>query len=252
MFRSEDAGRTWEGVAGFNQHPDLRKWLGDLPGGPPGGATLHSINIDPRDPNHLYAGISAGGFFESTDKGADWQPLNAGVEAYFLPDPSTPYGHDPHCVRLHPLAPDRLYRQDHCGLYRLDRPASNWIRIGKRMPKSVGDIGFPVVPHPRDADTAWVFPMDGSSVWPRVSPGGKPAAYVTRDAGKSWERQAKGFPERDAWWTVKRQAMCADTNDPLGLYVGTTSGEVWASRDEGKSWRCVARHLPEIFAVAAA
>jgi hypothetical protein len=94
--------------------------------------------------------------------------------------------------------------------------------------------------------------MDGGSVWPRVSPDGKPAAYVSRNAGRSWQRLDRGLPCGQAWWTVKRQAMCADTGKPVGLYFGTTSGEVWASVDEGKRFSCVARHLPEIYAVETA
>src|SRR5206468_3885541 len=180
------------------------------------------------------------------ESGADWQPLIRGVRADFLSDPDPEYGHDPHCVRMHPALPDRLYQQNHCGIYRLDRPAERWQDIGATMPKSVGAIGFPMVLHPSDPDTLWVFPMDGSTVWPRVSPGGKPAAYITRNAGKTWTRQDKGFPRANAWWTVKRQAMTADAHEPVGLYLGTTSGEVWASRTGGTSWTCMARHLPEI------
>jgi hypothetical protein len=120
------------------------------------------------------------------------------------------------------------------------------------MPARVGDIGFPMVVHPRDADTAWVFPMDGTSVWPRTSPGGVPAAFVTRNGGTTWKRLGAGLPERQAWWTVKRQAMTSDARDPVGLYLGTTSGEVWGSRDEGARWTLIARHLPEIYAVETA
>jgi photosystem II stability/assembly factor-like uncharacterized protein len=109
-----------------------------------------------------------------------------------------------------------------------------------------------MVVHARDADTAWVFPMDGTSVWPRTSPGGQPAVYKTRDGGTSWERQNVGLPERQAWWTVKRQAMTSDRGTPLGIYFGTTSGELWASTDEGQRWACVARHLPEIYALECA
>jgi hypothetical protein len=159
--------------------------------------------------------------------------------------------HDPHQVGLCPSNPDRLYQQNHCGIYRLDRPGTRWERIGKTMPKSVGDVGFPIVVHPRDANTIWVFPMDGTDVWPRTSPGGKPAAYVTRNSGKTWKRLADGLPAGEAWFTVKRQAMAADSREPLGLYFGTTSGELWASRDEGARWRSIARHLPEIYAVEA-
>jgi len=120
------------------------------------------------------------------------------------------------------------------------------------MPKKVGDIGFPIVVHPCNANIAWVFPMDGRTVWPRVSPEGRPAAYVTRNAGSSWTRLDKGFPRSNAWWTVKRQAMTRDAHERVGLYLGTTQGEIWASRNEGKTWACIARHLPEIYSVEAA
>jgi photosystem II stability/assembly factor-like uncharacterized protein len=251
LFRSEDAGDTWEPVAGWNDHPHWARWAEWPQEGTPDGSLLHSINVDPRDPAHLYIGLSGGGVFESVDGGSDWHPLNAGSVATFLPDPEPDFGHDPHCVRLHPLAPDRLYQQNHCGIYRMDRPDGRWVRVGDNMPRDVGDIGFPIELHPRDPDTAWVFPMDGSDVWPRTSPDGRPAAFVTRDAGESWMRCDGGLPAR-GWFTVKRQAMTTDAADPVGVYFGTTSGEMWASVDEGAYWTCIAQHLPEIYSVECA
>jgi len=221
---------------------------GSRPGSPI-GQLLHSILVDPRDPRHLYPGISSRGVFESTDGGRDWRPLNAGCAADFMPGPDPEYGHDAHCVAQHPLQPDRLYQQDHCGIYRLDRPATRWVRIGEAMPRRIGDIGFPVVLHPRDPDKSWVFPMDGTTVWPRISVGGKPAVYGTRNAGKSWQRLDGRLPRTQGWFTVLRQAMCADAHERLGLYFGTTAGEVWASTNEGESWRCIARHLPQIYSL---
>ena len=97
-------------------------------------------------------------------------------------------------MRLHPLRPDRLYQQNHCGIYRMERADGTWERIGDNMPRDVGDIGFPIELHPRDPDTAWVFPMDGTDVWPRTSPDGRPAVYVTRDAGESWTRCDRACP----------------------------------------------------------
>jgi photosystem II stability/assembly factor-like uncharacterized protein len=94
--------------------------------------------------------------------------------------------------------------------------------------------------------------MDGTEVWPRTSPGGRPAVYRTRDGGRSWKRLDKGLPRNQAWYTVKRQAFAADACDPVGLYFGTTSGELWTSADEGKSWRSLSAYLPHIYAVETA
>jgi len=252
LFRSTDGGDSWESVTGFNDHPMYRAWTGGEQDGTPDGPKLHSILIDPRDGAHLYLGMSSGGVFESLDRGGSWAPLNQGCEADFLPlNTGIEYGHDPHCVRQHPLAPDVLYQQNHCGIYRMQRPEGRWERIGKAMPKQVGDIGFPMVLHPRDPRTVWVFPMDGTSVWPRTSPDARPAAYVTRNAGKSWKRLDAGLPRKNAWFTVFRQAMTADARDPIGVYFGTTCGEIWGSRNEGAKWACLARHLPHVYALEA-
>jgi hypothetical protein len=252
LFRSADGGVTWKPHSMINDDPQYRTWMGTVQDGTPDGPKLHSIIVDPRDPKHLYFAMSGGGVHESRDGGRTFAPLINGLEVVEGFDRNEVAFHDPHCVRLCPSNPDRLYQQNHCGIYRLDRPSDTWVRIGKSMPKRVGDIGFPLVLHPRDDQTVWVFPMDGSTVWPRVSPDGVPAAYVTRNGGKTWQRLDSGLPQKQAWWTVKRQAMTGDGQDPVGLYFGTTSGELWASRDAGRKWTCIARHLPEIYAVEAA
>jgi photosystem II stability/assembly factor-like uncharacterized protein len=250
LFRSDDGGNRWQPVAGFNDHPMNARWAPGL--ATPDGEILHSILVDPRDARHLYLAISIGGVFESTDGGRDWAPLNEGCAADFLPDPTVPYGHDPHCVVLHPGNPDRLYQQNHCGIYRLDRPARQWRRIGAAMPKRIGDIGFPIVLHPADPDTAWVLPMDGTKVWPRTSIDGRPAVYVTRNAGRTWRRLDRGLPAKQAWLTVLRQAMCVAARPDPVLYFGTTAGEVWSGRNGGASWQRIAGHLPEIYSVTCA
>ena len=254
LFRSEDGGVTWAPFSSINDDPQYREWMGTEKDGTPDGPKLHSIIVDPRDPKHLYFGMSGGGVHESRDGGTTWRVLIDGMEVVegFGFDAKLSTFHDPHCLRLCPSNPDRMYQQNHCGIYRIDRPSDTWVRIGKTMPKKVGDIGFPLVVHPRDDNTAWVFPMDGTQVWPRVSPDGKPAVYVTKNGGKSWQRQDAGMPKTQGWWTVKRQCMTGDTRDPVGLYFGTTSGELWMSRDEGRKWVCIARHLPEIYALEAA
>jgi len=252
LFRSEDGGVSWTPLPAVNDDPRFREWMGSAQDGTPDGPKLHSIVIDPRDPSHLLFGMSGGGVHESRDAGRTWATLIEGMQVVEGFDAATVTFHDPHCVRISPSNPDRLYQQNHCGIYRLDRPGTAWQRIGRAMPADVGDVGFPMVVHPRDADTAWVFPMEGTDVWPRTSPGGRPAAYVTRDGGRSWQRLDRGLPQQQAWWTVKRQAMTADALPEPALYLGTTGGELWIGHDGGARWANIARHLPEIYAVEVA
>lgn len=251
LFRSADGGASWSEFSCINDDPDYRRWFGSQQDGTPDGPKMHSIIVDPRDPKHLYFGMSGGGVHETRDGGKTFSTLIDGLEVVGGFDASDPSFHDPHCVRMCPSNPDRLYQQNHCGIYRMDRADGRWVRIGKAMPKKVGDVGFPMVVSPHDDQTAWVFPMDGSDVWPRVSPGGKPAAYVTRNGGKKWTRQDVGLPSENAWWTVKRQAMSVDSLPTTGVYFGTASGELWGSRNGGESWYLIARNLPEIYAVEA-
>ena len=201
LFRSNDGGRGWEPFSTINGDPQFRKWMGAIQDGTPDGPKLHSITVDPRDPKHLYIGMSGGGVHETRDGGASWTLLIDGLDVVegFGFNKADPTFHDPHCIRMCPTNPDRLYQQNHCGIYRIDRPSTAWTRIGRAMPKAVGDIGLPMAVHSHNDKAAYVFPMDGLSVWPRTSPAGKPAAYVTRNAGKSWQRLDAGLPGKQAW-----------------------------------------------------
>ena len=176
-------------------------------------------------------------------------PQLKGCHAEFLPQPDAEYGHDPHCVRVHPLNPDRLHQQNPCGIYRLDRPERRWERIETHMPQKIGDIGFPLLLDHRNPENLRVFPMDGGSVWPQVCPGGKPAAYCSRNGGSSWTRQDSGFHRSQAWWTVRRQGMTSNHYDPIGLYFRHHEWGGLGSRNEVAKWSCLVRHLPEIYSL---
>ena len=249
LFRSEDGGGTWKSVDGFNQNPSWDKWTAKSPEGYPKVSKLHSILINSMDKNHMYIGMSYGGVFESIDQGKTWKPLNKGVEADYLKKSKSDYGHDPHSVVQHPYKPERLYQQNHCGIYRIDRPKKNWTRIGDNMPADIGDIGFPIAIHPEDPNTLWVFPIEGTESWSRVCPDGQPSLYCSKDGGDSWFRQDIGLPMRNAWLTVLRKSLSTDSLIEAGVYFGTTSGTLWMSDNEGNSWRQIAVHLPRVLAI---
>ncbi len=242
LLRSDDGGQSWEAVAGVLEHPTRERWQ---PGA--GGMCCHSIQLDPADPQRMYVAISAAGSFRTDDGGETWTPANRNVAAEFLPDPYPEVGQCVHKLLLHPARRERLWQQNHCGVYRSDDSGETWERLdGNGLPSG---FGFPIMIHPRDPDTAWVVPEEGAEN--RVTCGGRLGVYQTRDAGASWELTVNGLPER-AWLAVLREASATDRLDPAGLYFGTQSGSVFVSPDEGESWVAAAEQLPPVLSVEVA
>jgi hypothetical protein len=242
LWRSEDGGDTFELVRGLWDHPDRPKWE---PGG--GGQTLHTILPHPSDDQRISVAMSTGGLYRSQDGGASWAPSNSGLEAGYQPEPPPPYGFCVHKVARDPADPDLLFQQHHGGVYSSTDEGGSWNRIDDGLP---ADFGFPIVTHPRDSGTAYVFPLTADM--DRTPPDGRCAVYRTRDGGGSWEARTDGLPSDPFHVGVLRDAMCVDTDTPAGIYVGTRHGSVYASSDEGDHWGTIAQHLPDVFAVRAA
>ena len=242
LFRSQDGGSTWTHVEGLTDHPTRPTWQ---PGA--GGLILHTIVPHPSDRDRIWIGISAVGIFETRDGGVSWEPRNRGVRADFMPDPDPITGQCVHKFAPAAGEPETLYQQNHCGVYRSDDSGATWQEITPGLPS---EFGFPLVTHPRDADAAWVIPLNGADQG-RYMPGGHAAVWRTRDRGGSWTRLDEGLPTSDAFLSVLREAMARDTLDPVGITFGTSTGQLWHSSDEGDSWRMITDTLPEIWAVEA-
>jgi photosystem II stability/assembly factor-like uncharacterized protein len=242
LFRSSDGGQSWQHVAGLQQHPTRPNWQ---PGG--AGLILHSLVTHPTDAQQIWVGISSAGVFHTADGGASWAPRNQGTRCDYLPEEQRypEYGQCVHCLVMAPGRPDRLYQQNHCGMYRSEDGGRQWDSIEQGLPSS---FGFPAATHPSDADTLFLLPLNGD-IAGRYVPEGKAAVWRTRDAGATWQDLRAGLPQRDTFFGVLRQAMATDRLDPAGVYFGSNTGALYASRDEGDSWSCIAQNLPPIHSV---
>jgi hypothetical protein len=241
LFESRDAGASWSLVQGLLDHPHRLRWQ---PGG--GGLCLHTILPDPADRRRLYVGISTGGVYRTDDGGRTWRARNQGIRADFLPDKHPEFGQCVHKFVQHPARPERLFLQNHGGLYRSEDFGESWQEISRGVPS---DFGFPMAIHPRDPDTVYILPLESDQF--RCTPGGRLRVFRTRNAGQSWQALTEGLPQKNALETVLRDALAADSLDPAGVYFGTRSGGVYASRRDGDAWKLIARGLPPVVCVKA-
>ena len=246
LFRSSDGGDSWEMVRGISDHPHARQWQ---PGN--GGLCMHTIV---RDGSRVHLGISTGGHYLSEDGGSTFKACNHGVGAGFVPEPNPEFGQCVHKIARHRDAPGRLYMQNHggwperpgIGVLRSDDYGHSWHSIAKGLPS---DFGFPIVVHPHDEDTVYVVPLEPMT---RACPDGSPAVWRSENAGESWQKQAKGFPKSDSFFTVLRDALDVDDLKAPALYLGTTTGQLWLGRDGGEEWDCLFDSLPPINCVKVA
>lgn len=242
LFRSEDGGESWQHVEGLTKHPSRQHWQ---PGG--GGLILHAILPHPQSGSQLWVGISTAGVFHSSDGGASWEPRNQGTRCDYMPEDQRypEYGQCVHALVMAPGMPDRLYQQNHCGMYRSEDGGKHWQSIENGLPSS---FGFPAAAHPRDPATLYLLPLNGDTAG-RYVPDAKAAVWRTRDAGETWQDLREGLPQHDTFFGVLRRAMTTDALEPAGVYFGTNTGALYASADEGETWRCIAQNLPLITSV---
>jgi len=239
LFRTSDAGQTWQELAGLRGHGSGPRWA---PGA--GGMCLHTVLLDPADPERMYIAISAAGAFRTDDAGKTWRPINQGLRSEYIPDPNADVGHCVHHVAFHPSRPDVLFMQKHWDVMRSDNAGESWQEVSGNLPS---DFGFVIDVHAHEPETIYVVPIKSDSE--HFPPEGKLRVYRSRTGGNEWEALTKGLPQRDCYVNVLRDAMAVDSLDPCGVYFGTTGGQVYASPDGGDSWAPIARNLPAVLSV---
>jgi len=239
LFRSTDGGTSWRELPGLRGHGTGPKWQ---PGA--GGMCLHTVLIDPANPNRIFIAISAAGAFRTDDGGKTWKPINKGLYSKYLPDPTAEVGHCVHRIALHRSRPNTLFMQKHWDVMRSDDAGDTWHEVSGNLPS---DFGFVIDVHAHEPETIFVVPIKSDGE--HFPPEGKLRVYRSRTGGNEWEALTKGLPQRDCYVNVLRDAMAVDSLEKCGIYFGTTGGQVYASSDAGDSWSPIVRDLPAVLSV---
>ncbi len=239
LFRSTDGGQSWQELPGLRGHGTGASWQ---PGG--GGMCLHTILLDPKQRDRIYAAISAAGTFRSDDGGQTWRPVNHGLQSEGIPDPDADVGHCVHRIAMHPSRPDVLFMQKHWDVMRSDDAGESWREISGDLPT---DFGFPIDVHAHEPDTVYVIPITSDAL--HFPPDGKLRVYRSKTGGEEWQPLSRGLPQEHCYVNVLRDAMAVDSLDECGVYFGTTGGQVYASPDAGDNWAPIARDLPAVLSV---
>jgi photosystem II stability/assembly factor-like uncharacterized protein len=239
LFRSIDGGKNWHELPGLRGHDTGPGWQ---PGA--GGMCLHSIILDPSNPDRIYIAISAAGAFRSDDGGATWKPINKGLYSKYIPNPTAEIGHCVHHIAMNPARPGVLFMQKHWDVMRSDDAGDNWTKISGNLPT---DFGFVIDVHTHQPETLYVVPIKSDSEHYPLD--GKLQVFRSRTGGNEWEPLTKGLPQENCYVNVLRDAMAVDTLADCGIYFGTTGGQVYASSDGGDSWSAIVHDLPAVLSV---
>ena len=239
LFRSTDGGRTWQELSGLRCHDTGHLWQ---PGA--GGLCLHTILLDPSNPERIFVAISSAGAFRTDDGGTTWRPINRGLRSDYIPDPDADVGHCVHRIAMHPSRPNVLFMQKHWDVMRSDDAGDSWHEVSGNLPS---DFGFPIEVHAHEPETIYVVPI--TSDHQHYPPEGKLRVYRSRTGGHEWEPLTKGLPQQNCYVNVLRDAMAVDQLDPCGIYFGTTGGQVYVSPDSGDTWMPIVENLPAVVSV---
>jgi photosystem II stability/assembly factor-like uncharacterized protein len=239
IFRSTDGGKEWNELPSLRQHRTAPAWQ---PGA--GGMCLHTILLDPTNPDRIYTAISAAGAFRTDDGGTTWQPINQGLRSEGIPDPKAEVGHCVHRLALHPTRPNTLFMQKHWDVMRTDDAGDSWREISGNLPT---DFGFAIDVHAHEPETVYVIPITSDSQHFPLN--GQLRVWRSRTGGDEWQPLTQGLPQSHCYVDVLRDAMSVDLLDECGIYFGTTGGQVYSSADSGDTWSAIVNDLPAVLSV---
>jgi hypothetical protein len=239
LFKSTDGGNSWSELSGLRHTETGPRWQ---PGA--GGLCLHTVILDPTNPDRIVIAISAAGAFRSDDAGKTWKPINKGLRSQYIPDPDAEVGHCVHHIAMNPAKPNTLFMQKHWDVMRSDNAGDHWTEVSGNLPT---DFGFAIDIHAHEPETVYVVPIKSDSEHFPLD--GQLRVFRSRSGGNEWEPLTKGLPQQNCYVNILRDAMAVDTLDDCGIYFGTTGGQVYCSPDSGNTWTAITHDLPPVLSV---
>ncbi len=235
LFASDDGGMSWDPVASLNEHRTRDQWH---PGA--GGLCAHRIL---SGNGSMWIGISAVGVFRTDDEGVTWVPKNDGVPSVDTAEGGErpEVGYCVHGLAHDPREPNRMWRQDHRGVFRSTDGGDNWERIEDGLPAGFGFVIW------RFHESGRLLTIPLHSDENRVPVDGKLRAYVSDNDGDYWAVAGAGWSEAAQYTGVLRRAF--DGGDDGAFCFGTSGGKLWLTRDLGESWQQLGPSFPRIAAI---
>lgn len=254
LFVSRDAGASFELNRPLWNHEsrggDLfegegkgeTKWFGTPASEGEFAPGIHSIVIDPRNPDRVLVAVSTAGVIETVDGGQTWHAANKGMRLEHTPEPEAEWGHDTHYIEQCEGDPEHVWQQNHVGIYYSADAAKTWRPVSDR--EQGVHFGFPITADAKSGRTAWVVP--GRSDQQRMAIDGGLFVARTDDGGQTWRALRRGLPQECAYDVVYRHALA---NKEGSVAFGSTTGNLYVSDDGGEGWAAVGHNLPPIYSV---
>jgi len=198
---------------------------------------VRDIQIDPTDPDTLYAALQVGYIIKSTDGGETWALIDRDYDC------------DVHTMVLDPRNPARMIiatgghdsRQGKVkgrAIYATADGGDKWDPAAMNFSQ---EYSVPLTMHPKNPDILYSALAHGQpNAWRRPT-GAESVVVRSQDGGQSWEA-AGSWPEDHEF----PEAIVIDPEQPDQMYAGLRKGEVYASGNAGNSWEKLDLKAPSV------
>ena len=211
VFRSDDAGDTWKYMS-IIEDPDQVEM--------PFPVRILWMDMEPSNPDVMYAAMEVGGAARSVDAGKSWELINNGLVGADLLDV--------HAVAVGSPKSDAVFIANRKGVFRSRDRGDHWENMHLEQ--------FSPIYYSRGVRVA---PDDPNTVYSCISPdvhSEQGGVMRSRDLGETWERFDHGVDPRSAPF-----GLTINRRHPEQAYFctfgeGPQRGQLFGTHDGGATW----------------